>query len=77
MVKTLEAVEHWRRRYEGWHLVTTLGRWQRKNMRTVETRMMARLQSRDCWVARRSLSLSGVMVGNILEDTTSVQVLSS
>ena len=29
-------------------LVTTLGKWQRKNMTTVEMRMMARLQSRDC-----------------------------
>ena len=40
------------------NLVTTLGKWQRKNMTTVEMRMMARLQSRDCWVARLSRSLS-------------------
>ena len=29
-------------------LVTTLGKWQRKNMTTVEMRIIARLQSRDC-----------------------------
>ena len=40
------------------NLVTTLGKWHMKNMTTVEMRMMARLQSRDCWVALRSRSLS-------------------
>ena len=40
-------------------LVTTLGRWQRKNMTTVDTRIIAKLQSRDCWVALRSRNLSG------------------
>ena len=40
------------------NLVTTLGKWHKKNMTTVEMRMMARLQSRDCWVALRSRSLS-------------------
>ena len=40
------------------NLVTTLGRWQRKNMTTVEMRMIARLQSLDCCVALLSRSLS-------------------
>ena len=40
------------------YLVKTLGKWQMKKTTTVETRIIARLQSRDCWVALRSRSLS-------------------
>ena len=40
------------------YLVKTLGKWQMKKTTTVETRIIARLQSRDCWVALRSRNLS-------------------
>ena len=53
------------------YLVTTLGRWQRKNMTTVEIRIMARLQSRDCWRARWARSLSATIGpgGDVWRDT--------
>ena len=50
------------------NLVTTLGKWQRKNMTTVEMRIIARLQSLDCWVARRSRSFSEDFYYPLMED---------